>query len=289
MMAAMAMGRLCYAAVLSLALASATARAQPAVATDAPSPASPVERPLRLSWVGDGVTVAAATAGLGLATLIPVDGEARWKTQLLPIDDHLKGRHSPQAAKISDVLVGIDVALPLGLLAGRGLDREAGQRIFVYGETLLVSLALDALVKPIVSRPRPYTYSSDPAVQAYAAAEGEDAHLSFYSRHSATTFAASVSGAYLFAQSTNDTNARAAVWGVELALAAATADLRTRAGKHFYSDVLTGAVMGASIGLLVPYLHGGPKVRLSKLEWLAIALGPLVGIAVGELMPVGGS
>jgi hypothetical protein len=44
-------------------------------------------------------------------------------------------------------------------------------------------------------------------------------------------------------------------------------------------------VIGSGLGVLIPYLHGGPKVHLSKLEWLAIALGPLVGIAVGELLP----
>jgi hypothetical protein len=54
-----------------------------------------------------------------------------------------------------------------------------------------------------------------------------------------------------------------------------------------HSDVLVGAAFGSGLGALVPYLHGGPKVHLGKLEWLAIVLGPLVGVAVGELLPVG--
>jgi hypothetical protein len=73
-----------------------------------------------------------------------------------------------------------------------------------------------------------------------------------------------------------------------LALASATADLRTRAGMHFYSDVLVGAAVGSGVGIVVPYLHGLRNPRLSRLEWLAIVLGPLVGIALGELLPVGG-
>jgi hypothetical protein len=73
-----------------------------------------------------------------------------------------------------------------------------------------------------------------------------------------------------------------------LALASTTSDLGTRAGKHFYSDVLVGAAVGSALGGLIPYLHGGPKVHLDKLEWLAIVLGPLLGVAVGELLPVGG-
>ena len=283
------MGKRHLGCALLVLLHAAPLRAEPAppAAAGETSMAEPAPT-LRLGWLGDGATLGLATAALGLATLIPVDTDSRWRTQLLPIDDHLKGRYSARASQISDVLVGIDVAVPVGLFAGRGFDRETGKRVAVYGETLLVSLALDSLVKPLVSRPRPYVYSNDPAVAAYAASAGEDAHLSFYSRHSATTFCASVAGAYLYAQSTSDTNARAAVWGTELALAGATADLRTRAGKHFYSDVLVGATVGAGLGALIPYLHGGPKVHLSKLERLAIILGPLVGVAVGELLPVGG-
>lgn len=242
----------------------------------------------RLSWWLDGSLAVGTVAGLVAATQIPLRSTSPWQTQLLPIDNHLKGRYSAGAARLSDSIVGIDVALPLALFAGRGLDRETGKRAVIYAETVLVSLTLERLTKPLMARPRPYMYSSDPSVTDYAKSQGDDGHLSFYSAHTSATFAASVGGAYLFAQSTDDTNARAAVWGVELAMAGATADLRTRAGMHFYSDVIAGALIGSSLGLLIPYLHGGRPVRLSKLEWLAIALGPLAGFAMGELLPTPG-
>lgn len=265
--------------------------AAPALAQEIPLPAAapPVAedaRPLRLSPVWDGAAFVLSSATVALAPLFPVDTTARWKTQLLPIDDHLKGRYLASAAKVSDVLLAMDVAVPAALFTGQGFQRETGKRIAVYAETILVSLALDSLAKPLVGRARPYAYSDDPVLVAHAASEGRDSRQSFYSRHSSTTFAASVSGAYLFAQSTPDLNARAAVWGTELALAAATADLRTRAGMHFYSDVLAGAAVGTGLGVLIPYLHGGPKVRLSKREWAAIVLGPVLGIAFGELVPL---
>jgi membrane-associated phospholipid phosphatase len=274
---------------LSLLLFSAPLRAE--VEPPAPPPRAAVDAsvpPLRLSLPWDGATVALATAAVSLGPLLPVDTSTRWDTQLLPIDDHLKGRYSASAAKASDVLLAVDVAMPAALFTGQGFGRETGKRFVIYAETILASLALDSLAKPLLSRPRPYVYSDDPVLVAHAAGEGKDSHQSFYSRHASTAFAASVSGAYLFAQSTTDSNARAAVWGTELALASATADLRTRAGMHFYSDVLVGALVGGGLGLLVPYLHGGPRVRLGKREWLAIVLGPLVGIAFGELLPVGG-
>jgi len=272
-------------ALVSLLLpVSLHAEERPALATAA---ASGYAQPLRLDLALDGGAIALSAAAIGLSTLISVDTSARWDTQLLPIDDHLKGRYSARASNLSDVLLAVDVVSPVALFAGRGFDKETGKRVVIYGETLLVSLAVNGVVKSLVGRPRPYVYSDDPSVAAYAASQGRDSHLSFYSGHASTTFSASVAGAYLFAQSTTDTSARAAVWGAELALAGATSDLRTRAGKHFYSDVLVGATVGSGLGVLIPYLHGGPKVHLSKLEWLAIVFGPMVGIALGELLPVG--
>jgi membrane-associated phospholipid phosphatase len=279
--------------VILVAFDSMSGRAEPDAAGLNPSlPIAPTSTEqgapaLRLSWLGDSAAALAAGTGIALSTLVSVDQSSRWHTQMLPFDDRLKGRYSPGAAELSNILLTADVVAPGALFLGSGLNRATGARMVVYAETILVQFALDAMVKPWVGRPRPYVYSDDPTVVAYAQGKGRDSHFSFYSVHASTSFSASVAGAYLYAQSTSDTNARAAVWGVELALAAATSDLRTRAGQHFYSDVLVGASIGSTLGVLIPYLHGGRKVHLSKLEWLAIALGPLVGIAAGELLPTG--
>ena len=270
-------------------LVPAAGRAEPerAASVEQEPPVTPPAS-LRLSPAWDSGVFATSVAAIALSAAISVDTSTRWDTQLLPIDDRLKGRYSSEAANVSNILAAVDLVTPAALMVGRGFDREVGKRFVIYNETLLVGMALDSVVKSVVARPRPYVYSDDPERVAFVQRQGRDSHYSFYSRHASMTFGASVAGAYLFAQSPSDTNARATVWGIELALAAATADLRTRAGMHFYSDVAVGAVVGSGIGLLVPYLHGGPRVHLSKLEWLAIALGPLIGVAVGELLPVGG-
>jgi membrane-associated phospholipid phosphatase len=286
MMERVDMSKAVLAAILPVVLATVPVQAEPAAPAVMTSAAEEAP-PLRWSPLWDGGAAALSLATIGLSPLLPVDTDARWSTQLLPIDDHLKGRYSGQAVRISDVLLAVDVSAPVALFAGRGFDRATALRVGIYTETVLVGLALNSVVKSVVGRPRPYVYSDDPAVVAYAEGQGRDTHLSFYSGHASTTFSASVAGAYLFAQSTSDYNARATVWGVELALAAATADLRTRAGKHFYSDVLVGAAVGSGLGVLIPYLHGGPKVHLAKREWAAIVLGLLAGVALGEFMPAG--
>ncbi|MBN2575042.1 MAG: phosphatase PAP2 family protein [Deltaproteobacteria bacterium] len=234
----------------------------------------------------DGALTAFATLGTVAVSLLPVDTAARWQKQLLPFDERLEGRASASAARTSDILATVDVVVPLGLLLGQeGMSERYGQRTLIYGETIVVSLFLNGVTKYLVGRPRPYVYSDDPRVQEYARDQGTDSHLSFYSGHASTTFAASVAGAYLFAQGTSDKRARAAVWGFELALAGATANLRTRAGKHFYSDVIVGALVGAAVGFAVPRLHGGGKVELAAAEWVAIGCAPVLGVAVAQLLP----
>jgi membrane-associated phospholipid phosphatase len=242
---------------------------------------------LNVNWGRDIPITAGAVVGVGLAALIPVSPGGLWQTQLLPFDERLKGRFSESAAKASDVLAAVDVVTPLGLIVGGGGFAEANtKRLLVYGQALALSVFANSLTKVLVGRPRPYMYSDDPRVKEYAARQGTDTHLSLYSGHASTTFTAAVAGSYLYAQFTSDKASRAFVWGFELALAAATADLRTRAGKHFYSDVIFGAIIGAGVGFCVPYLHGGPAYHPSAAEWAAIAASPVVGVVLAQLMPL---
>jgi membrane-associated phospholipid phosphatase len=245
-------------------------------------------RPIAASLTVDGAVIAGALALTALASLVPVDTSARWPRELLPIDEPVKRNFSAAAARTSDVLVALVAVTPLALQLGRGWDADTGRRSLVYGETIALSLALNAATKYLVARPRPYVYNRDPQVAAYARGQRKDSHLSFYSGHAATAFAAAAGGAYLYSQSTGDTRARTAVWAGTLALAGATANLRVRGGKHFYSDVAVGAVAGTGLGLAVPLLHqrGQARNRLTTPEWVAIAAAPLAGAALSQLLPM---
>jgi hypothetical protein len=264
------------AGVLALAAALAAGSRPAAAQTAAPEPP-------RINWALDSGITIASLVGTGLASFITGPAHERWQRQLLPIDDALLGHVSGSAAQISDVLAGVEVATPLALFVADGLVDDTGRRSLIYGETLGLSLLANSVVKYAVRRPRPYVYSDDPRVQTYAQNEGTDSHLSFYSGHASTTFAAAIAGSYLFAQRSTDESTRAFVWGFTLATAAATATLRTRAGKHFYSDVLVGALIGAAFGVGVPYLHGGTRPTLSRPEVVAITVAPVAGVALALL------
>lgn len=241
----------------------------------------------RVHYGIDGGITAATVAISFLVSKIPVDAAKTWNSELLGLDLRVRKNFSASAAGASDALVAVTIAAPLIATLGAGIDDRAGRRALLYGESLGASLMLNAIVKYTVQRPRPYTYNKHPRVVAYTEEAGKDSRLSFYSGHAALSFTAAVSGSYLFALSTDDKKARAVMWGVEVALASMTANLRVVAGKHFYSDVIVGAVMGTAVGFLVPALHADSRgvYRPSGVEFAAMAGGLVAGTTLAHLLP----
>ena len=100
-------------------------------------------------------------------------------------------------------------------------------------------------------------------------------------------FSAAVAGSLLYAVRSDDRAGRALLWGFELTLAAATAGLRVRAGRHFISDVVVGAVVGSGLGIGIPLLHLRDRGAYSPRaeEWAAMAGGLLAGGLLAALAP----
>jgi membrane-associated phospholipid phosphatase len=239
---------------------------------------------LNVNWALDGGITAAAFVGAALASLIPAR-QGGWGPPVFSWDKSLEQGFSDSAAEASDLLSIVTMVTPVALYTGQGFTEEGAKRALVYGQTLGISLLLNTVTKHVIRRPRPYTFNQNPRVGRYAMGQGRDANLSFYSGHASTTFAAAVSGAWLFTQSIDDEAARTAVWAGLLSLAGATAMLRTRAGKHFYTDVVVGSLIGATMGYAIPRLHVDDPIPLSTAEWIAIGVGPLVGIGLAVVLP----
>lgn len=242
----------------------------------------------RANYAADGAITGGAFVLSALFSLIDVDTQSQWDSELLPIDERVKLNFSAKAAARSDALALGVIVMPLAAQLGLGTNEQLAQFTLLYGEALGINFLLNSASKYLVQRPRPYTYNPDPRVQAFAETQGYDSHLSFYSGHASTSFAAGVAGSYLFALSSPDKTARACLWGVELALATATTNLRVRAGKHFYSDVLLGALVGSAIGVVVPLVHqrDGVRYRPSSREWWAMGGGIALGGLISQLMPL---
>lgn len=244
-------------------------------------PGHSVSRP-----VDGGIQIAAFGAGLA-AKLIPLRDRDPWTSEIFKSDMGVRDNFSRRASHISDGLLALSLAAPALYLTGSTIEDVDGDRLLIYGQAMAINVAIASLTKQLVQRPRPYTYSNDPKVKAYAKSEGTDAYMSFYSGHAAITFAAATTGAYLLNTTSASPVAKNIAWGAGFGVAAMTASLRVRAGKHFYSDVLVGSIVGTSVGFIVPALHADDAPARPSGGQLAIAgASVLGGILFARLVPL---
>lgn len=169
-------------------------------------------------------------------------------------DRFAAGNYSPAWGTAADAVVfGLDGGLLLTVALTEGFPNAAVDGTVII-ESVMVANATAILFNYAISRPRPRLYGD-------AAPESERtgglAAMSAFSGHTANAFAATVATFQVLRRVARPALAWTAL-GVGLALSSFTAVARVAAGSHFPSDVLAGAVVGTSIGWLIPALHRSP-------------------------------
>ena len=155
----------------------------------------------------------------------------------------------------SDSYVLLYSSMLAGLVANGVAGARAGDAwspVGIYLESIGVTGTLVNVLKLATDRPRPYTHMSDPPDDVLAETQEADATMSFPSGHTgiegAVTFA---TASILVAHGARP----APVYVTAGVLTGAMGVLRVAAGKHYPTDVLMGAAIGAAVGLSVPALH----------------------------------
>jgi undecaprenyl-diphosphatase len=152
---------------------------------------------------------------------------------------------------------------------------------FMYAESASLALALTDITKMAVRRPRPIDYINCPPLTANGVTEpnpkpgcnSSDLGLSFFSGHTAAVASIGATATYLaFVRSPNSPRPWITL-GAATALTAFVGYERVRAAEHFPTDVITGAMVGAAIGLLVPHLHR----RKQEPPPVLVGLSPMPG------------
>jgi len=203
-----------------------------------------------------------AFAGAGLGTngigLLLRHGNAKRPAPVIdlnrvPAIDRWSTRQwHPRAHRASNVLfVGAITASFAGGFVLQGTHRPFDPAA-ITAESFLITSGLTSIAKELVRRPRPYRFNPD--VPASMHHPRED-FVSFWSGHTANTAAVAFSIAALVQRSDASPGLKGAAWAGAVAAPIGMGYLRMRAGRHFLTDVLTGALVGTAVGLAVPYFH----------------------------------
>ncbi|HZH68275.1 MAG TPA: phosphatase PAP2 family protein, partial [Chitinophagales bacterium] len=119
-------------------------------------------------------------------------------------------------------------------------------------ETFMMSFAITSMTKELVQRTRPYVYYDDVPMSEKIR---KDARASFFSGHTSMTATGTFFSAMVYTQMHPNSKWKPLVWTGAAAFPLGVGLLRYSGGKHYWTDILTGYLVGATIGVLVPHLH----------------------------------
>ncbi|AUX34080.1 MULTISPECIES: phosphatase PAP2 family protein [Sorangium] len=271
----------------AIALPAFLVALSPAAAAAEPPPelAYRAEIDLPIAVVGGAAWVASELAKKGLAP-----EPCRWcaaNALDTSVRDALVWRGNPNTAhdlsNVTVLAVAPVAALGLTALAAwyDGRSENIAADLVIVTEATVVAMGLNQVTKYIVGRERPYSHFDNPDVlrpgEGLSGPLPNDDHLSFFSGHATATFAlAAASGTVA---SMRGYRAAPWVWANGVALAALSGYLRIAGDRHYFTDVLTGAVLGSATGVLIPVLFHGPRRGISgpDTHGFRISLAPARG------------
>ncbi len=142
----------------------------------------------------------------------------------------------------------------------------------MYAETVSLTYGITNFVKVAVRRPRPNAYLDAEANKnnpSYSNTSTDSA-LSFFSGHASLTASIGATATYLaFARSKGKLRPWLTLL-VATAVTTFTSIERVRAGDHFPTDVIAGAIAGAGVGIIVPHLHRSEDIKQRRM-WVGFA------------------
>jgi membrane-associated phospholipid phosphatase len=255
--------------VLLLLMAAAEARADDPPSAQPAASLAQARVKLSADPITDGAIISVSLGFGALSELVITTGEIvpqqpQPSSRLLAIDRLALHKHEGTAGPTSTIgaLLALVYAVADPIASGYRDGASAGLVDFViYAEALSITWAATNMAKLTVRRPRPRAYQEQERLyEVYGMEDAPnitqtDTSLSFFSGHTALVASVTSTASYLaFVRSPGS----ARPWITLLAGTALTAFVgvqRVRAGEHFPTDVISGAMAGAGIGLLVAHLH----------------------------------
>jgi len=177
------------------------------------------------------------------------------RNSLNAIDRVTAGYWSPGWQTASDWgLYAVGVGAAALIFADEGFFAGLNDSV-VVAESTLGATAIASIMTLAAGRPRPFLYGEKAPLSNRNSA---DAGLSFLSNHAAESFAIATSMVVTMRRLHPGSKLTWIVAGVGGAMATFVATARVLGGMHFITDVVGGAVVGSSVGVIVPSLHASP-------------------------------
>lgn len=211
-----------------------------------------------LSWKKEGLTWAGAIG----STAISLHLDKRIERLKLSEIDVLNANeinffdrsatrfYSKTVSQTSDFLLISGSVAPLFLFLDEQIRSDLAPVFVMYLETMSYSAVLPTFGKGTVQRIRPYVYNPDTPSNIKTSRESKK---SFFSGHASFSFSTTVFFASVYTK--YHPESKKIVWPLALLTSSTVGFLRYRAGMHFPSDILVGAIVGSGIGYLIPKIH----------------------------------
>ncbi len=182
---------------------------------------------------------------------------------------------APVARRLSDATLALSNMLPFLLMFDESIRQDWGDVLLLFLETQAIVGNLYSWACVVhVDRIRPLVYNED---VPWAERSGTRTKNAFYSGHTSLSASASFFAAKVYCDYHPELeNKKYLVYSLALVLPVTTGLLRYKGMKHFPTDVLTGLLVGASTGILIPHLHKRTRSNLSIVPFA----GPVNGLAM---------
>jgi membrane-associated phospholipid phosphatase len=215
--------------------------------------------PFHLDPSAEALLIANAWGGIALARLVQDDypSAPAWSDTNSTDDFFYRSLRRPgcEGRKTSEFLsdVGLAGSVPLSLVllaagAPRG-DRDFADNAVLIAESTGLTMLVTEILKLAASRERPYSRGGSHCDEE----RGTDTFMSFPSGHTSLTFAAAVAASRI--AHIRGYRHATAIQLVTLSTAIGTGYLRIAADRHYFSDVVIGALVGTIVSAVVVEAH----------------------------------
>ena len=190
------------------------------------------------------------------------------------LDQNLMSSYNDNLESASDILLGSFI---LGsVFASPYIVNNKNEFVtlgIMYFEVLSINLGINMFAKYIVDRPRPLLYDTK-LDNEEKLLNAQDNNMSFYSGHTTMAFATAFFISTVYSDLNSESNFIPIIWTGSMLCATGVATLRMTAGMHFFTDVITGAIISSAITYGIVKLH--KKRKDSKLS-----ISPNIGSSIG--------